>query len=193
MKIKFIILTLVIFPIFNVAAQDKWVVDPSHSSIQFAIDHLVISEVTGSFNTFQGNLTMTGDDFTTAKLSGEIEANSVDTKNGQRDGHLKAPDFFDVANHPKITFESLSIKKVGDTKYSMKGKITIKGITKEITMEVIYKGTAKFMGQTKTGIKATGTIDRTEFGLKYSSMLETGGAVVGKEVEIILNFELVKK
>lgn len=193
MKLKSIILTLAIFHIFNISAQDTWVIDPSHSSVQFAIDHLVISEVTGSFNTFQGNLTMTGDDFTTAKISGEIDVQSVDTKNGQRDGHLKAPDFFDVANHPKIIFESSSIKKVGNNSYSMKGKLTIKGITKEITMEVIYKGTAKFMGQTKTGIKATGTIDRTEFGLKYNSMLEAGGAVVGKEVRITLNFELVKK
>jgi polyisoprenoid-binding protein YceI len=193
MKIKFIILAIATFNIFNTTAQDNWVIDSSHSSVQFAIDHLVISEVTGSFNSFNGSMTMNADDLTTAKLSGEIDVNSVDTKNGQRDDHLKAPDFFDAAKYPKISFKSTSVSKVKTNTYLMKGDLTIKNVTKPIELEVIYKGTANFMGQTKTGLKATTIINRAHFGLSYHSLLETGGAVVGKEVRITLNFELVKR
>lgn len=187
-------MTIVFYLILSqeIAAQENWIVDKSHSSIQFTVDHLVVSEVTGSFGDFTGSMTMKGDDFSTASFDGEIQVKSITTGNAQRDGHLMAPDFFDAANHPLITFESNSIVKSGD-KYAVKGNLTMKGITKEVMMDVDYKGQVKFMGQTKAGLKATASINRFDYGLNWNSVLETGGAVVGKEVEITLNMELVRK
>lgn len=191
MKLK--ILAIVLMSALNTAeAQNTWMVDPSHSSVQFAIDHLVISEVTGFFKSFGGRMTMKEDDLTTAQLKGVVEVQSIDTQNSQRDGHLKSPEFFDAASHTEISFNSTQIEKQGEDSYQMKGNLTIKGITKQVLFEVTYRGTAQFMGQTKTGMKATTAIDRTAFGLQYNPLLETGGAVVGKEVRITLNFELVK-
>ena len=182
-----------ILNILGLSAQDHWVIDKDHSSIQFTVDHIVISEVTGSFNSYSGSLSMKGDDFTTAKLVGEIEVKSIDTKNQQRDGSLKSPEFFDSDNYPKITFVSKSISKSKSDKYVMRGDLTIKNVTKEIELEVNYKGTVKFMGQTKTGIKAYGVINRPDFNLNYNPLLETGGAIIGKEVTIALNFEFAKQ
>ncbi len=192
MRIKLIVFFCFTFLVSS-NAQNTWVLDPGHSSVQFSVDHLVISEVMGFFNTFKGEMTMVDDDFTTAKLVGEVDAKSISTRNNQRDAHLMSPQFFDATNHGEISFTSKTIKRESENKYRMAGDLTIKGITKPVVFEVLYKGTAKFMGQTKTGIKANTIINRTDFGLKYNSVLETGGAVVGKDVRIILNFELVKR
>jgi len=191
MKLKILLIALFSF-LFTSEAQNTWMVDPSHSSVQFAIDHLVISEVTGFFKSFGGKMTMKDDDLATAQLAGLVEVQSIDTQNSQRDGHLKSPEFFDAASHAEISFNSTQIEKQGEGSYQMQGDLTIKGTTKQVLFDVTYRGTAKFMGQTKTGIKATTSIDRTAFGLQYNPLLETGGAVVGKEVRITLNFELVK-
>ena len=134
-------------------SQDQWKLDSSHSSILFSVDHLVISEVTGSFNSFEGVLEMSEEEIETAKIKGEIDVKSIDTKNGQRDAHLRAPDFFDIADHPKISFESNEISKQAGDRYQMKGDLTIKGNTKEVVFDVVYKGTAVFMGAHQNGHK----------------------------------------
>lgn len=174
-------------------AADPWILDVNHSSITFAVDHLMVSEVTGAFTRFEGALQMEGTDFLTAVLEGSIAVGSIDTNNSQRDGHLRAPDFFDSEGYPKISFISTGVKRLSDQKYQMEGNLTMRGVTRPIILEVIYKGTAVFMGQTKTGIRAEGVIRRNDFGLTYNPLLETGGAVIGNEVRLQLNFEFIKK
>jgi len=193
MKNKSLLLAAAFISTIGIYAQDNWIIDKSHSSISFAVDHLVVSEVIGSFNTFSGAMAMNGEDISTAKISGTVEVKSVDTKNSQRDNNLVSSEFFDSATYPEIKFESTSIKKIKDNSYLMKGNLTMKNVTKPVEFELIYKGTVTFMRQIKTGIKAVGKINRKDYGLSYSMLLEGGGAVIGNEVTINLNLEFVKQ
>lgn len=190
---KHLLITLVFVVSLKGLAADPWILDVNHSSITFAVDHLMVSEVTGAFTRFEGALQMEGTDFLTAVLEGSIEVGSIDTNNSQRDGHLRAPDFFDSGAYPKISFRSTGVRKVADQKYQLEGNLTIRGVTQPILLDVTFKGTAVFMGQTKTGIRAEGVIRRNDFGLTYNPLLETGGAVIGNEVRLRLNFEFIKK
>jgi polyisoprenoid-binding protein YceI len=177
-----------------VSAQTKWDVDKAHSKVGFSVTHMVISEVDGFFNDFQGDITTTGDDFSTAKINFTIDVNSITTDNQQRDTHLKSDDFFNAAKFPKITFVGKSLKKVGDNKYKLTGDFTIRDVTKEITLDVTMNGIVKDpWGLTRAGFKIRGEINRFDYNLKWNKMLEAGGLVVSKDVELVINLELTHK
>ncbi|KUO68971.1 MAG: hypothetical protein APF83_02190 [Lutibacter sp. BRH_c52] len=176
-----------------VQAQTTWNIDPSHSSIRFAVDHMVISEVEGIFSKYEGSVIATKDDFSDAKINFIVDVNSVNTDNAKRDEHLRSTDFFETEKYPKMTFVSSSVTKTGTGKYNLKGKLTLHGVTKEIALVMTYGGTTKDpWGNTKAGLKVTGVINRTDFGLKYNSVLEAGSLMIGEEVAITAKVELAK-
>ena len=186
-------LVIALFSIVVVNAQSNWNFDASHSSIRFAVDHMVISEVEGKFTSFEGTVESSNKDFSDAKINFKIDVNSVDTDNEKRDGHLKNEDFFDVEKYPEMTFESTSLEKIKEGKYDLTGNLTLHGVTKEITLKMSYGGTVKDpWGNTRAGLKFTGSIKRADFGLKYNSTLEAGGLMLGEEVELTCKMELVK-
>jgi len=176
------------------AQTTKWGVDPGHSNIQFSISHMVISEVTGKFSTYEGTVLSDKPDFSDAKINFTIKVNSVDTDNEKRDQHLVSADFFDAEKYPEITFKGKSLKKVSDNKYKLTGSLTMHGVTKTIVLDVKYGGTVKDpWGNTKAGFKITGIIKRYDFGLKYNSTLEAGGLMIGEEVDLVCNIEVAKQ
>lgn len=186
------VLTLIVFS--ATAQKTKWTFDKVHSKIQFDIAHMVISEVTGQFHDYEGEVFSDEKDFSDAKIDFNINVNSIDTDDEKRDGHLKGADFFDAAKYPKITFKSTSMKKAGENRYKLTGDFTMHGVTKAITLDVKYGGTIKDpYGNTKAGFKITGIIDRTDFGLKYNSVMDSGGLMLGEEVIITCKVELVKQ
>jgi len=171
----------------------KWVLDPMHSEVQFKVKHLVISTVTGQFKSFEGQMETTSDDFTGADIDFSLEVASIDTNQEQRDGHLKSPEFFDAEQFPKITFKSTSFDKKGDV-YELKGNLTIKGITKPVTLAVEHGGSATdFYGNTKAGFELTGKINRKEFGLTWDGITEAGSIVLGEEIKININVQFAKQ
>lgn len=170
-----------------------WKVDQSHSEIKFKVKHLVVSTVTGQFTSFSGTVDAEKPDFSDAKISFEADVNSINTKNEQRDGHLKSADFFDAANYPKLTFVSKSITKKSDDEYVVAGDITIRGTTKEISLNVAYNGTTKgFGGVDVAGFEITGKLNRFDFGLHWNALTEAGGIVVSDEVKLEISAELNK-
>jgi polyisoprenoid-binding protein YceI len=175
------------------SAQSKWSVDPSHSNVKFSVSHMVISEVEGSFNGFEGTLDAPGADFNNSSINFSVNVGSINTNSEQRDGHLKSADFFDVAKYPAMTFKSTSFKKTSGNNYKLEGNLTIKGVTKKVVFDVTYGGTVKDpYGNIKAGFKAKGSIKRMEYGLTWSALTEAGGMVVGDEVSIMFNIELAK-
>lgn len=186
-------LVIALFSIAFINAQTNWTFDSSHSTVRFAVDHMVISEVEGQFTTYEGSVETSEEDFSDAKIKFSIDVNSIDTNDEKRDGHLKSADFFNTEKYPKMTFESTSIEKIKDGSYALKGNFTLLGVTKEIVLEMSYGGTIQDpWGNTKAGIKVTGIIDRTDFGLKYNSVMKTGGLLIGEDISITCKFELIK-
>jgi len=174
-------------------AQIKWNVDPAHSSAKFTVTHLVISEVEGNFKTFSGTLTNTKPDFTDAQVDFTIDVNSVNTDNEMRDKHLKSDDFFNTEKYPNMVFKSTSMKKLAGNKYALMGNLTIRSVTKPVKFDVTYGGTAKdAYGNTKAGFKATTVVNRFDYGLKWNTATEAGGATVGKDVTIDLRLEFAQ-
>lgn len=172
----------------------NWNIDPTHSEIQFKVKHLVISTVTGNFKSFNGSLETEGDSFEDAKVSFEADIDSITTNNEDRDAHLKSDDFFNADAFPKMKFESTSFKSTGDNTYEMTGNLTIRDITKEITLDVVHGGTVDDpYGQTKAGFEITGKVNRKEFGLKWSAVTEAGSVVVADEVKLNLNVQVVEE
>ena len=186
-------LILAVFSIISLNAQTTtWNFDKAHSSIGFAVSHMVISETEGKFNAYEGTVSSENDDFTGAKINFTIDVNSIDTENEKRDGHLKSADFFDTEKHPSITFVSKSLTKVKGNKYSMTGDLMMMGVTKEITLDVKYNGTIKDpWGNTKAGFKITGTIERALWNLKYNSVMDNGGLMIGEDIDLTCNVELI--
>ena len=161
-------------------------IDPSHSRIGFVARHAVVTKVRGSFNTFSGTGTVADG---SASLSVEIDAASIDTRSADRDGHLQSPDFFDVAQFPKITFVSTSIKDSGDDKAIVEGNLTIKGVTKPISIEFEFGGTATDpFGNARFGFDGSAEINRKDFGLTWNAELEAGGVLVSDTIK--LEFEI---
>lgn len=174
-------------------AQTKWTVDPVHSNVRFTVPHLVISEVEGSFKKFDGSFTASKADFTDAAINFAIDVNSIDTDNGARDKHLKADDFFNAEQFPTATFKSTSFKKVSGNKYKLTGNLTIRNVTKPVTFDVVYGGTAKDgYGNTKAGFKATTVINRFDYGLKWNALTEAGGATVGQDITLDLKLQFAQ-
>ncbi|WP_222167012.1 YceI family protein [Edaphocola aurantiacus] len=173
-------------------ANVKWALDPTHSELLFKVKHLMITNVKGEFRTFSAAID--GEDFTSAPVTVKIDTESVFTNNNDRDGHLKSPDFFDAAQYPSITFTSKSFKKVDDDEYTLTGDLTIKDITKEVSLEVTYGGVNKDpWGNQKAGFSVKGKINRTDFGLTWNAALETGGVLVSEEVKIDAEVQFVQQ
>lgn len=170
-----------------------WKIDQTHSEVNFKVKHLVVSTVTGHFSKFDATIETSKEDFSDAKITFEADVNSINTKNEQRDAHLKSADFFDAQNHPKMNFVSKSIKKLSDNEMQVVGELTIRGITREITLNVNYNGTvAGFGGKEVAGFEVRGKLNRFDFGLRWNALTEAGGVVVSNEVKIEILAEFNK-
>jgi polyisoprenoid-binding protein YceI len=180
-------------PVFTYAV--TWEMDPSHSSFQFKVRHMTVSNIKGDFSKFQGVVTIDEKDITQMKVEVAIESTSVNTGHPQRDEHLRGPDFFDVAKYPTITFASRKVIKADGHRLRVIGDLTIHGVTREITVDV--EGPTPEVkdpgGNSRRGATATTKISRREFGLTWNKVLDNGGLVVGDEVSIYLELELVRK
>lgn len=168
-----------------------WVIDPVHSSINFSVRHLMVSKVRGSFETFSGAITIAEDG--TPSVSATIDVNSIDTRNEQRDAHVRSADFFDAENHPTATFVSTSVRPDGDD-YILDGDFTLKGVTKPVSLKLEYNGVNPGMGQgAVAGFEASVVLNRKDFGIDIDMPLETGGTVIGDKVTITLEIEALKQ
>jgi polyisoprenoid-binding protein YceI len=188
-----LILTTVFFTSAFAQTAKTWNVDKMHSAVKFSVSHLVVSEVDGSFKIFDGSMVADNADFSNAKINFTVDVNSINTDNASRDGHLKADDFFNAEKYPAMTFKSTSFKKKSGNMYELTGDMTIRDVTKKVVFAVKYGGTANDpYGNTKAGFKATGSINRLEYGLKWNTLTEAGGAVVGADVDLTINLEMVQ-
>ena len=168
-------------------------IDQAHSDILFKVKHLMITTVTGQFTSFEGEMESSNEDFSDAKISFSADVNSIDTRNEQRNEHLKGDDFFNAAEFPKILFQNGSLAKTGDN-YTLSGDLTIRNNTKQVTLSATYSGKMTDpWGQVKVGFEAEGVIKRKEFGLMWDTVTEAGGVVVSDEVKLILNVQFVQQ
>lgn len=177
-------------------AQTNWKVDASHSKLGFAVTHLMVSETEGKFKVYEGTVSSKSEtDFTDAKIEFSVDVNSINTDDEKRDGHLKSPDFFDAANHPKMTFKATSMKpgKIKGT-YDLEGDLTMRGVTKKVMLTAIgaSKPVKDPWGNTKYAFKVSGKLNRIDYGLKWNAAIEAGGVVVSEDVKIDCTIELTK-
>ena len=189
-----IVLTLFFtFPVLSQAA--TWQIDPDHSSFQFKVRHLMVSNVKGDFTKVKGAVTMDDKDISNLNVELTIDAASINTGHAKRDEHLKASDFFDVARYPTITFVSKKVIKDGPDRLKVTGDLTMHGVTREVTVNV--EGPTQEIkdprGNFRRGAAGTARINRKDFGLIWNRALETGGVVVGEDVDIFVEIELIKK
>jgi polyisoprenoid-binding protein YceI len=168
----------------------SWLIDSVHSHVGFSVKHMMVATVRGQFKDYRGTFRLDTKDFTRSQFEGEIDVASVDTGNADRDNHLRTNDFFDVANHPKITFKSTRIELKDEGEYTVHGDITIRGITKPVALDVEYLGTSKNpYGKTVAGLSIRGSVNRKDFGVAFNALLETGGVAVGEKVKLELDIE----
>jgi polyisoprenoid-binding protein YceI len=176
------------------AEETRWTFDKSHSEIKFAVSHMVISEVTGNFREFNANISTQSDNFENAKIEFTANINSINTQNEKRDNHLKSDDFFNAEKFPEMKFVSKSMKKVKDNKYKLTGDLTIRDVTKTVSLDVDLRGIINdSWGNTRAGFKIKGNIDRFDYGLKWNKALETGSLIAGRDVEIVCDIEIIKQ
>ena len=177
------------------AQADTWQIDPAHTSVEFTVRHMMISNVKGQFQKTSGTITANGNDPASAKIDATIDASSIDTRVDRRDAHLKSPDFLDVAKFPVITFKSTKVEVAGPGKWKVTGDLTIHGVTKPVVLQVEGIGAPIHdpMGNTRAGASATAKIKRSDFGLLWNKALESGGVMVGDEVAISIDVEAIKK
>jgi len=177
-------------------AKTKWVLDPTHSELGFKIKHLMITNVSGFFNSFQVQVAgdTENDDFTGAKIRLKADMNSIYTNNEQRDAHLRNSDFFESDKHPEMIFESTGTEQVDKENFRLFGNLTLKNITRPVQLNVEYSGITKDpWGGERAGFTVTGKIKRSEWGVNFNGVLESGGAILGEEVKIHSEIELVKQ
>jgi polyisoprenoid-binding protein YceI len=173
---------------------ERWQIDSSHSGIQFTVRHLVIAKVRGQFSRWTGALEVPGGDYGQGSLDVVIDASSIDTGVKDRDAHLRSADFFDVERYPEITFRSTAVTQTGADRLRVDGALTIKGITREVALDVEVLGQAKDpWGNERAAFSATTAINRQEFGLTWNQVLETGGVMVGDRIEIAIDIEAVRQ
>jgi polyisoprenoid-binding protein YceI len=176
------------------AGEDVWNIDSNHSAAQFAVRHMMVSTVRGSLGAVKGTVRWDGKTAKSAQIDATIDVAGISTQNQKRDDHLRSPDFFDAATHPTITFKSKRIEPAGEGKFTLVGDLTIRGTTREIALDV--EGPAAPLkqkdGRLRSGASATGTISRKEFGIVWNNLTEAGGAVVGDEVQMTIDVELIK-
>lgn len=175
-------------------AKTKWVLDPAHSEVNFKVKHLVISTVSGNFQKFDGTAVTDGNNFEGAQVEFTIDPSSINTNQGQRDDHLRSADFFDGEAYPAITFKSTAFEKTGDNEFKLTGDLTIRDVTRPVTVDVEYGGSAVDpYGNFKAGFEVTGKIKRKEFGLVWNAVTEAGSVVVGEDVKFDINVQFVKQ
>ena len=168
-----------------------WTIDPAHSEVKFKVKHLVVSTVTGYFDSFRATVKSEKADFSDAQIAFEADVASINTKNAQRDGHLKSADFFDAAAYPTVSFVSRSAKRFSGSEYRVTGDLTMRGVTKEVVLDVIYGGTvAGFGGGQVAAFEIQGKVNRFDFGLQWNGLTEAGGVVVSSEVKLEIFAEL---
>lgn len=169
-----------------------WKIDTSHTTIEFGVKHMMVTTVRGRFTQFDGVITEDPKNLLNSKVEGWVDLSSVDTHDAGRDDHLRSADFFDVEKHPRLTFVSKRIEKTGDDQYKVTGDLTIKGITQEIVFDVTNEGQYKNpWGGIVWGLIGNATLNRKDFGLTWNVALETGGWLVGEQVKIRIEMELV--
>ena len=172
----------------------RWNIDPVHSEIGFSVKHMMVSNVRGRFNEVTGHIDFNENDPSTAKIDVEINTHSVDTRQEQRDNHLRSADFFDAENHPKMSFVSTNVEHVKGDNYRVTGDLTIRGTTKPVTLDATFEGVSPDpYGGVRSGFSATGKINRHDFGLDYNAAIEAGGVVVGADIKIQLEVEAIKQ
>lgn len=191
--IGLIVAVALMVPFYAQAA--TYTLDPAHTSIGFRVKHLMITNVKGVFEKFQGTLILDEKDITKSKISATIDIASINTNIGKRDDHLRSADFFDAAKYPTMTFESTKIEKAGADKLKVTGNLTIRGVTKPVVLNVegLNQEIKTPQGGFKRGASATGSINRQDFGVSWNKKLDAGGVVVADEVHIIIDAELDKK
>lgn len=173
-------------------ATGTWTIDPSHSTVGFVVRHLGFSKVRGGFERFEGTIEV-ADDLTASTANVRIEADSFDSGDEGRDQHVRAADFLDVENHPELTFVVTGVRHEGGSDYVVTGDLTIRGVTKSVDLETEYLGTdTDPFGNVKAGFEAKTEIDREAFGLTWNAALESGGVLVGKKVQIVLEVQATK-
>ncbi|TMB97662.1 MAG: polyisoprenoid-binding protein [Chloroflexi bacterium] len=177
------------------AATERYNVDPDHSIVGFSVVHMVISKTTGRFKDYTGFIEMDPDAKTLKAIEAVIQTASIDTNHVKRDTHLRSPDFFHVEKYPTMTYKMKSYEKLGDNQYRAKGDLTLLGVTKEVVLTGTINGLVPKdpMGNTRAGFTAHGKINRQDFGMKWSKTLDTGGLVVGDDVDINLEIEVIKQ
>lgn len=175
-------------------ATTKWVLDSTHSELGFKIKHLMITNVSGSIKNFTGEVETEGTDFSTAKINLTADMSSISTNNEQRDAHLRNSDFFEVEKHPELTFKSTRVEKTDSDEFALYGELTIKGITKPVKLNVEYNGVTKDpWGGERAGFVISGKINRSDWGINFNGVLETGGLMLGEDVKIHSEIQLVKQ
>lgn len=172
----------------------KWILDLAHSDITFKIRHLLIANVTGHFRAFSGTMYASKDDFTDAEIKLTVDVYSVDTNNSERDEHLKSADFFNADYYPEMKFISSSFVHVDGDKYNLNGTLTVKDVTKAITLEVLFGGEAKDgFGNMRAGFEINGVIDRNDFNIHANDVTEAGGLILGEDIQMHTNIQFVKE
>jgi len=176
----------------NSTATRTWGIDPAHSHIRFIVRHMVVSKASGHFGTFSGTVTTEGNNFNTAQINFEADTASITTGIADRDAHLRSDDFFNAEAFPKVLFTSTKISKIDDENYKMEGNLTLRDVTKHIELNVESGGMVKDpWGNERAGFHITGKVNRKDFGLNWSMLIETGGAIVSDTVTIDCDVEVV--
>jgi len=178
----------------TIMTKTNWVLDPTHSELGFKIRHLMISNVSGSFKNFKIDVKTENEDFSTAKILATVDMDSIDTKNQQRDEHLRNSDFFETDKYPELIFKSTKIEKAEEDTFILHGDLTMKGITKPVKLNLEFNGLVKDpWGGERAGFLLTGKINRHEWGINFNAALEAGGLALGEDVKIHSEVELVKE
>ena len=171
-----------------------WKIDSAHSEIQFSVRHMMISKARGRFDAFSGEVNFDEKNPAASSVDVSIDASSINTRDAQRDGHLKSPDFLNMEEYPALRFISKRVEVLGENKGRIYGDLTIRDISREVVMDADFSGTAKSpWGATSAGFSATTSFDRTEWGLVWNQALETGGILVGDKVDVSIELELIKQ
>ena len=183
--------TFALLPALASAEAAKFKIDSAHSEVSFTIRHLV-SKTSGNFGDFGGEITLDPKDPSTMSINGTIQTATIDTNNDKRDGHLKGPDFFDVAKFPEITFKSTKVAKSGD-KWTVNGDLTMKGVTKPVVLDLAILGVSPtpVFGGVRVGLEATGKINRKDWGVSWNNVVEGGGTILGDDVDLTIRVEAV--
>lgn len=195
---RFALFALVPLALASQARASEWTLDPEHTEIGFSVRHMMVTDVRGAFEKYTGTIAVDDKDVTKSTVAVEIDVASINTKVAKRDGHLKSPEFFDVAKFPKMTFKGTKIEQ-GATANTFKvtGDLTLHGVTKPVVLDVAlsdeWQDPKEWGGRTHRGVKATAKINRQDFGVSWQKKLDKGGVVAGDEVTIMINAELIKK